>query len=243
MRIATVAVATCGVLLLLPATYAQLKGKDIEVARKMVEGKFFMHLDAPCGYGAKTAAGLWFDPMLEVSPTGHKLLPEPTLPHKQYVYWGSGPNDPVGYGTIKVKGETVYVWLEGRKPAANEFAIAFVNIKTLDDFKAAYNRTFSAVPLEEAHPEWPAEVRKAVGAHDLIEGMTKEQAFCVVGEPATTETSVENGVPVEIWHPRQENGHKQPYHNMKPEITGYPVTLKFVNDKLVAVEQPAAKRK
>ena len=73
--------------------------------------------------------------------------------------------------------------------------------------------------------------------------MTKEQAFCVVAEPASIETTVENGVSVGIWHPRQENGKKQPYDNMKPNRTGYPTTMKFANDKLIAIEKPSDGRK
>ena len=165
-------------LLLVPAGRAELSSEDRKIARKMVEGKFYMQLDAPCIYGAKAAStNLPFDPLLQVSPTGHKLLSIPILSRKQYVYWGSGPNDPVGYGTIRVKGDTVYVWLEGRKPAANEFVIAFVDIKTFDDFKAAYARAFSLVPLEELHKEWPAEIREAIHSRRLVEGMSKEQAF------------------------------------------------------------------
>jgi hypothetical protein len=209
----------------------------------MVEGKYYMRLDAPCIYGAKTKAGLWFDPLLQVSPTEHKLIAAPALSKKQFIYWGSGPNDPVGYGTVKVRGDTVYVWLEGRKPVANEFVIAFVNIKTLEDFKAAYKRAFSQVPLEEEHPEWSPEIRRAIAERRVIEGMTKEQVLCVLGEPESVGTTVENGVSIEIWHPRQENGSKQPYHNMKPYHTGYPTSIRFADGKLVAVEKAPERRK
>jgi len=231
-----ICVAGCG-LMLGPADRAQLNSEQRKTGEKMVEGKFYIRLDAPCIYGAKTAAGLWFDPLLKVSPTGHKLLPVPPLSKKQYVYWGSGPNDPVGYGSLKMAGETVYVWLEGRSPAANEFVIEFNDIKTLDDFKAAWARAFSAIPLQDEHPEWPAEIRNAIRDHRVVEGMTKEQAFMVVGEPQSVETSAEKGVAVEIWHPRQVNGRKQPYHHMKDRDTGYPATLKFADGKLVAIDR------
>ncbi len=243
MAVRLIGCTVCCVLLLAPAGNAGLSREDLKTAGRMVEGKFFMRLDAPCVYGAKTAAGLWFDPLLQVSPTGHKILPIPRLLPKQYVYWGSGPGDPVGYGTVKAQGDTVYVWLEGRKPAANEFVIAFVDIRSLDDFKAAYDRTFSPVPLEDGHADWSPEIRSAIRGRRVVEGMTKEQAFCVVGEPLSVETRVEDGVSVDIWRPRQENGTKQPYHNMKPYHTGYPVSLKFADGKLVAIEQAGAKKR
>lgn len=243
MRTIPIVFVICCAFFLVPAGFAQLSPQDQKIAGDMVEGKFFMRLDAPCIYGVKTAAGLWFDPLMQVSPTGHKLLPIPQLSNRQYIYWGSGPGDPVGFGTIKVRGDIVYVWLEGRKPIANEFVIAFVNIKTLDDFKAAYQRAFSPVPLDQAHTEWPPEIRESIRMRVVIQGMTQEQAFCVVGEPASVESAMENGVQVEIWHPRQENGKKQPYHNMKSNRTGFPTTLKFAGGKLVAIEQSSVKGK
>ena len=51
------------------------------------------------------------------------------------------------------------------------------------------------------------------------------------------ETTTQSGVPVEVWHPRQENGTRQPYHNMRPYRTGYPAKLEFADGKLVAIEK------
>lgn len=59
----------------------------------------------------------------------------------------------------------------------------FGGIKTLADFKAAFDRAFSRVPLQDEFPEWPAEVRQAIAEHRLSDGMTKRQAYCVVGNP------------------------------------------------------------
>jgi hypothetical protein len=83
--------------------------------------------------------------------------------------------------------------------------------------------------------------RNAIRARNVIEGITKEQAFCVPGAPQSIESAPENGVSVEIWHPRQEDGTRQPYHNMKPNCTGYPATMKFAGDKLIAVEKSGGK--
>lgn len=51
------------VLMLAPAVRAQLNSEECKIGEKMVSGKFYMRLDAPCIYGAKTVAGLWFDPI------------------------------------------------------------------------------------------------------------------------------------------------------------------------------------
>jgi len=39
----------------------------------------------------------------------------------------------------------------------------------------------------------------------------------------------------EIWHPRQVNGDKQPYHGMKARRTGFPSMLKFSGGKLMDI--------
>jgi hypothetical protein len=228
--LATVFVLVGG-LIAAAAGRAELNPEAREEAQAMVEGKFYLRLDAPCIYGRRSAAGSWWDPLLEVSPKGHRLLPIPVLSSGQYVYWGSGPDDAVGDGTLKYSGDTVYVWLVGWRPAANEFVIKFVDIKTLDDFKAAWAQTLSPVPLEEEHPEWPAGIRDAIANRTLVEGMTKEQAFAVVGEAQPVETTAA----VETWRPRQVNGIQAPYRRMKDVLTGFPITLKFTSGKLTFI--------
>jgi hypothetical protein len=260
MRINPAMVVICGTVLLSQVVYAQLSSSDLKIAEKLVKGKYYLRLDAPCIYGKNLFCGgdQWIDPLVQVSPTGHKLLPIPSPLEEKFIYWGSGPNDLVGYGTVKTvwsslndrancKGKplpagTYYIWLDGVDPT-NEIVIAFVNITTLDDFKAAFKRTFSGFRLEEEHPEWPSVIRISITKNRLIEGMTKEQAFCVVGEPAAIETAVDNGVPVEIWHPRQENGLKRPFRDSRPMKSGYPAMLKFVDGKLVTIEQAGTGRK
>jgi hypothetical protein len=110
--------------------------------------------------------------------------------------------------------------------------VDFVHLKTLEDFKKAFDRTFSRVPLQDAHPEWPAEVRKAVAERRVIEGMTREQAAAVVGTPVSVETSNAQGVEVEVWHPRSTKGE----HNAVS--TGFPASLRFQGSKLV-MNEPA----
>jgi hypothetical protein len=235
MRMLAAVMLLGGGLAVAPGGRAELTPEEQEIAQEMVEGKFYLRLDAPCIYGRRSEAGSWWDPLLEVSPAGHKLLPIPVLSYGQYVYWGSGPNDAVGDGTLKFSGETVYLWLVGWRPAANEFVIRLTGIKTLGDFKAAYARLLSLAPLEEEHPEWPTRIREAISERRLVEGMTKEQAFAVVGAPQSTDNVTEDGMAVEVWHPRQVNGIQPPYRRMKDVLTGFPVTLKFTGGKLTFI--------
>jgi len=115
--------------------------------------------------------------------------------------------------------------------------IDFIQINSLDDFTRAFNQTFSKVPLQDEHPEWPSDVRGGIAEHKLVVGMTKDQAFDVVGTPLETKTEEENGVKVETWSLRQDAGTigaRRPEKNMR---TGFPALLKFTEGKLQVIEQ------
>ena len=215
---------------------AQLSGNDRKEAEAMVKGTFYLRINAPCRYGFPSMGQL-IEPLVEVSPNGHEESLPPDLKKHLSIYWGFGPNDAVRYGKLVVKGEVANVWLEGERPKSYEVFVRFVQIKTLDDFKAAFNHTFSTVPLQDEHPEWPAEIRKDIAERRVVEGMTKTQAFAVVGKPTNIVSTTENGAEVETWFPRQENGSVIPLRKPKSAPTGFPAQLKFVDGKLVAITQ------
>jgi hypothetical protein len=102
----------------------------------------------------------------------------------------------------------------------------------------AFNQTFSKVPLQDEHPEWPADVRTAIAEHRLIVGMIKEQAFEVVGTPLDVKIDDANGVHTEIWHPRQDKGQALNRRGNFEDLgsTGFPVQLKFVDGKLQVIQ-------
>jgi hypothetical protein len=228
--------------LLVPVAYAQLSGQDLKQAKKMVEGTLYLRIDAPCRY----QAGKWsvsLEPLLEVSPTGFNVERRLSLPPTKWrldsVCWGFSPNDAVRYGKISVKGDTVQVWMEGLPPKDIEVMIDFVQINTLDDFKKAFDLTFSLVPLQDEHPEWPAEIRRAISERRVIVGMTKQQAFCVVGMPINILKGEENGVKVETWFPRQDRGTFISYGKARSPRTGFPAMIKFLDGKVSVIEDTA----
>ncbi len=162
--------------------------------------RFICAWTLPCTYGRGRfgiAASIHhLDSLLEVSPVGYSVERKLALPPKNKrdkVFWGLSPNDPVRYGKLLYKEDAVQVWMEGEAPDAYEMLIDFIHIKNLDDFTRAFNRTFSKVPLQDEHPEWPAEIRQAIAARKVIAGMTSEQAFSVVGAPLKITTMEENG--------------------------------------------------
>lgn len=224
------------------AARAELSASDRQQAKKMVEGTtLYLRIDVPCLYGAG-GFGLSVDPLVEVSPTDMKILgsPEETAKNKkrrQSIYWGFGPNDAVAYGKLTFKGDVVQVWMEGKAPKDNELILLFVKVNSLADFKAAFDQAFSKVPLQEEATDWPAEVKQAVAERRVVEGMTKRQAYAVVGKPVNIQANEENGKKVETWFPRQENGTVVTFRKLKSAATGFPALLKFVDGKLTTIEK------
>jgi hypothetical protein len=222
------------------ALRAQLSKQDQETAKSMIAGTLYLRLHAPCKYGT----GQWgtgLGSVLEVSPTAHdtqRKLSFPTTSGRESLYWGFFPNQAVHEGSLSYDGDTVMVWMEGVKPDNNEIQIDFIHIKSIDDFTKAFNQTFSKVPLQDEHQEWPAEVRTAIAERKVVVGMTKEQAYDVVGDPLDIQFQEANGVKVEIWHPRQDRGRalrarRGAYDGHGP--TGFPTQLKFVDGKLQVI--------
>ncbi len=243
LRLSTGA-ALLTVLLAPLAVRAELSKQDRDSAKSMIAGTLYLRLDVPCRYGR----GRWgiaraihhVESLLEVSPAGYTAERKLALPAKHKrdsVYWGFSPNDAVRYGKLLFEGDTVQVWMEGVSPNDYEMLIDFIHIQNLDDFTKAFNRTFSKVPLQDEHPEWPDEVRKAIGERKVIAGMTEEQAFSVVGSPVKITTAEENGVKVETWFPRQDRGIVTSWGQVEGTPTGFPALLKLAGGKVQVMEQ------
>ncbi|MGA3161355.1 MAG: hypothetical protein ABSC77_09060 [Terracidiphilus sp.] len=221
---------------------AQLSKEDRAAIKGMTSGTLYLRVDLPCKY----VVGNWGvgpESLLEVSPTGYSAERKLALPtHKrESVYWGFFPNSTVRYGKPSYNGETVSLDLEGVSPN-HEVILDFINIRSLDDFTKAFNLAFSKVPLQDEHPEWPADVREAIATHKLIPGMTKEQAFDVTGTPINVVKGTENDVKTETWFPRQDVGtiiEVKVWHGSQIQSarSGFPALLKFKGGKLVAIEQ------
>jgi len=222
---------------------AELSKEDREAAKRMIAGTLYLRLDVPLKY-VMGSFGWGPEAVLEVSPTGHdttRILSLPIKnPKKAKLNWVFYPNYSVRFGKLLFKGDTVSVWAEGLSPNNYEIMIDFIQINSLDDFTKAFNQIFSKVPLQDEHPEWPSDMRSGIAEHKLVVGMTKDQAFDVVGTPLETKTEEENGVKVETWSLRQDAGTigaRRPEKNMR---TGFPALLKFTDGKLQVMEQAAA---
>jgi hypothetical protein len=233
------------ILLLAPlAVNAELSKQERAQAQSMIAGTLYLRLDVPCRYGRGrwgiSAAIHHLEPLLEVSATGHdteRMLALPSKYKRATVFWGLSPNDPVRYGKLLFNGDTVQVWMEGALPNSYEMILNFTHIQNLDDFTKAYNLTFSRVPLQEEHPEWPTAVRQAISAHKVVTGMSREQAFSVVGSPLKITTTEQDGIKTETWFPRQDRSGTVATRGDEGTPTGFPPLLKFTDGILQVVDE------
>jgi len=191
--------------------------------------------------------------MLEASPVGlstERKLAEPlkSIPGNAYhlkqeeVYWGYLANIPVHHCKLQWEKDTNVVWCERVDPNT-EVSVDFIDVKTLDDFTKAFNLTFSKVPLQNEHPEWPSEVRESIAAGKLVVGMTAEQARIVVGVPLSVSNSEDNGAKTETWLLRQDPGKVLGWNKKSgawkkvSTQTGFPTSVTFKEGHLQSIQQ------
>src|ERR1035441_2336536 len=207
---------------------AELSSNDRNVIKDMTRGELYLRNNVPTRYRSG-GFGIGAEVVTEVSPSGIDT-----------VFWGFGPNDVIRYGKLYFKGNgVVELWAEGVKPKNVDVWIRFVNIQNRADFKKAFDLILGPKPIQEDHPEWPQEIRKAIADHTVIEGMTKAQAFAVVGTPMRAATNDEAGKKVEIWFPRQDTGTWGDNRKVISASTGFPAELRFVDGKLAVINQTA----
>jgi hypothetical protein len=228
-----------------PALMAQISGRDRDQAEKMIEGDLYLRNNVPCRYVSGRWGGIGAEVVTEVSPTGIdwdknlKLIEEERKDDPRSgvdtIYWGFGPNDVIRYGELSFDGETIELWAEGAEPKDTEIYIRFVQIKNLDDFQKALDLILAKKSIQDEHPEWPEEIRKAIAERKVVEGMDKDQVFAVVGTPLAVETRDEGGKEVELWVPRQDTGAAGGWGKVTSSSTGFPKLLRFIDGKLVSI--------
>jgi hypothetical protein len=246
-------VTLLSVLLLAPLSLrAQLSKEDHQAAQQMISGTLYLRVQAPQKYGM----GAWAPysvSMLEASPeelnTERKLAePLKSIPRNSYhlkqeeVYWGYLANTPVNHCKLEwEKGRNV-AWCERVDPNT-DLSVDFVDIKALGDFTKAFNLTFSKVPLQNEHPEWPSEIRESIAAGKLVVGMTVEQARIVVGAPLSASNGEDNGAKTETWLLRQDPGQVLGWNKKRgawkkvSTQTGFPTSVTFKDGHLQSIQQ------
>ena len=237
--------------LALRAQLSKLSKEDSEAAGKMISGTLYLRLQAPQKYGMGGWAPYSLS-MLEASPTkvsADRLLAEPLkhIPWNGYhlkneeVYWGYLANTPINHCKLVTEKGRLVVWCERVDPNT-DVSVDLIDVNSLDDFTKAFNLTFSKVPLQDEHPEWPADVRAGITSGKLVVGMTEEQARIVVGAPLSVSAGEENGAKTEIWTLRQDPGQVLGWNKKRgawtkvAKQTDFPVSITFKDGKLLSIK-------
>lgn len=234
----TVAMASC--LLMVDAAGAALSKPDRKSIKQRMKstGTLYMKLDMPCATG-RHPYGTYVRPLVEVSPEGTNSEAENGVSaswwHADSTYWGVSVNDPVLFDEMEIEADEGTMEIELVTPDEDvSTVVKFIEIYTLDDFEAAFDRTFSDRPLQDTHDDWPEEIKKAIGDRELMNGMTKRQVYYITGAPESFEKTEEDGKKVETWSLRQDKGVQLGFWMSRVgETTGLPESLRFEDGKLV----------
>jgi hypothetical protein len=237
--------------LALRAQMSKLSKEDHEAADKMLSGTLYLRVQAPQRYGM----GAWAPysvAQLEATPTGvsaERKLAEPLkstwkgtngLKHED-IYWGYLANTPVNHCKLVSENSRLVMWCDRVDPNT-DVSVDLINVNSLDDFTKAFNLTFSKVPLQDEHPEWPADVRAGVASGKLVVGMTVEQARIVVGAPLSVTTGEDGGAKTETWNLRQDPGTVLGWNKKRgawtkvATQTGFPFSITFKDGKLLSIQ-------
>jgi hypothetical protein len=239
------------------ALRAQLSKENHQAAQQMISDTLYLRLQAPQKFGM----GHWApysESMLEASPAGvsaERKLAEPLKPlptngyhlKQEEVYWGYLANTPVNHCKLVWEKSRNVVWCERVDPST-DVSVDFIGVTTLEDFTKAFNLTFSKVPLQDEHLEWPSDVRAGIAAGKLVVGMTVEQARIVVGAPLSLTAGEDNGAKTETWTLRQDPGQVLGWnkkHGAWRKVatqTGFPATITFNDGKLLSIKAEALRK-
>lgn len=190
---------------------AEISKQERKAAKAMFSSDLYLRVDAPCTKG-RHPYGVFLSPLIEASPRGVNTQVDEGASfgwfHAASTVWDVRVNDPVRLDELDWEADeaSVEIELEGVGPAdGRDTVVRFVGISSLADFQATFDHVFSPRPLQDDHPDWPAEIREAIRDRRLLDGMNKRQAYYVVGMPARVEEKTEDGKQVEIWTLQREN--------------------------------------
>ena len=243
MKISAVCLAVAGALAI--GSIASVAAAELpKDARKQIKSQFvgktvYARIDLPHKSG-RHAWGTYKAPLVEVTPAGHNTDAEEGFRasafHADSTYWGTMPNAKLRAAGVDFDEGNVEIELAGVDNDEEGTVILFKDIGSVDEFTKAWDNVLSDVPLQDAHDDWSAEIKQAVGERRLLEGMNKRQAFYVVGAPERFEKSDEGGSSVETWYTRQDRGMKMGFwYSHTGSSEGIPTTLKFVDGKLAEI--------
>ena len=178
-----------------------------------------------------TMGAAWIAPIVEVTAGGFKIEAiggmSASYGSASSLWWSVRPNDSLTMKEVKFDDDWAAIAFVGTGASkGRDTKIKIIGAKTFAEVKAVMDQLVTAISPVQA--DWSTAVKDAITKRALVNGMTKRQAYLVVGEPTEATTKDEGGKKVEIWKPRQSGGMRIGY-GASVEVTGYPSEVRFVD--------------
>lgn len=191
--------------------------------------------DLPVKSGQASIAA-YIAPIAEVTADGYKIEASNQITSHfggaQSTWWGVRPYDTLTFKEIKFDDDFAVITFNGGWDSAGRdtkikvFGSDFAKVKpVLDELLTTTD------PVDAS---WPADIQAGIRNRAVVNGMSKRQAYLVVGEPTNAQVTEQDGKKIETWTPRPNDGMRIGYGaTIKP--SGFPNTLRFEDGKLVGV--------
>lgn len=192
--------------------------------------------DLPVNSGF-TMYSSWISPIAEVTPTTVKIEAKTgvsaTIGSAQSVWFGVRPYETLSFKELECNDDGVVLAFIGTGASkGRDTKIKITSGSTLAEVKTSLDTVITASDPVDA--SWPDDVKTGVHNRTLVNGMSKKQAYLVVGEPIDASTKEEGGKKIETWKPRQDGGLRIGY-GAKVESTGYPTEIHFEDGQLAGI--------
>jgi hypothetical protein len=219
-------------------------GKVLEKAAKAKKGTYFLKSNLPYVSG-RHAFGAYKKPLVECSVEGLNTKSAGEFGGGLYHVEGRTLslriNDQVKVEDLDYDDDEAQLEIEVEgtgRTGGGDGVVAFVKLRGIEDFDRCWNEVFSDVSIETKY-DWTDEVKRAVAARRVNNGMSREMVLVAVGNPETIEKSVEDGKNIETWHVQTGEGTKMGFFAMsvgdKREIA-----IKFIDGVVVGFESAAS---
>ncbi|MCB9759860.1 MAG: hypothetical protein H6739_08505 [Alphaproteobacteria bacterium] len=201
------------------------KGKDIWALK-----------DLPVNTGL-TMGIPWVGPIAEATPQGWTIDASTgmssTMGSAQSVYFSVRPNDKIRFKETEYDDGVLTLTFTGVGNAeGRDTKIKCTGMTEFGQLQASLGELITTTDPVDA--SWSSEVKAGIYNRKLVNGMSKRQAYLVVGEPTSASVTEEEGKKIETWHPRQDYGMRIGY-SMALEATGFPNEIRFEDGVLVGI--------
>ncbi len=221
------------------ANFSKQEGKAFEAeVLAAYPGTVWALKDLPA-YTGVTMGAPWLGPAVTVDASGWKadtsVGGSTGYASAKLLWHGVRPNDTLTLKEVDIDDDIATLALVGTgKSKGRDTKIKIEGVKTLAEVKATLDELLATTAPTQANADWPAEIKAAIEKRVVVNGMTKRQAYLVVGEPIFSNVYELQGKKMEMWAVRPGDGTRLGY-TTSTEMRNFPPTLNFEDGKLVGV--------